>query len=80
MKRRPIPVTDKALVEYLERVYGVDVAALKERVGRIAAAAVEYDAAAVRSNGRAFVVEDGIVVQIRCRPAKNRALRRARAK
>lgn len=80
MSDRP-DVTDHALVCYLERVWGVDVQAIRKHIARHAQAASDHDAKAVQSNGATFVVAGDRVVTvngIHAREAKRAARARAR--
>ena len=67
MTRRPVQVTDHALVQYLSRVWGVDTDALKARIGRQAQIASDLDAECVNHNGVRFVVRAGTVKTVLAR-------------
>lgn len=57
MKPQPNRVTDHALVRYLERVVGVDVAAHRLAVARIIATADEHEGAtAVVKDGHRYIL------------------------
>ena len=60
--RHPIPVTDHAVVQYLARQWGVNVPALKARIGRIGAVAVENGASAITVHGLTYVIQDDKVI------------------
>ena len=79
MKRDRDIVTDHAVVRYLERVYGVDIGALKARIARITEDGREAGAAAVNADGVTYKLgADGRVVTIagtKGKATSNRALR-----
>ncbi|SON55794.1 hypothetical protein HDIA_2253 [Hartmannibacter diazotrophicus] len=79
--REPI-VTDHAVVRYLERVHGLDVAAVREHIAGRAATAVELGAIAVQIEGVRMHLADVTVVTVtpirrRKRKADRRDLREA---
>ena len=51
MTKRPSIVTDHALVRYLERVYGVDMDGLRQRIERVTQEARDQGAVAVNCDG-----------------------------
>ena len=57
-------VTDHALVRHLERALGVDVDAIRREVLDIVEPGIERGASAVRSNGRAYLLADGVLVTV----------------
>lgn len=58
-------VSDHAVLRYLERVYGVDVARLKRRIERATEDARRQGAAAVNTDGARFVLsKSGRVVTV----------------
>ena len=61
MKRGP-HVTDHALLRYLERRYGVDVAALREQIRLRVRPAAKMGARGVSIDGVYFVIRNGRVV------------------
>ena len=64
VKRRDI-VTDHAVVRYLERVYGVDIVALKRRIERTTEGGREQGANAVLCDGvRYRLSQNGRVVTV----------------
>lgn len=69
MSRRPIPVTDHALIRWLERVEGLDIAALRVEIGRSGAVGVEFGATFVVVPGGKLVVAEGRVVTVYPRDA-----------
>ena len=68
------PVTDRAVVEYLAQVWGVDVAGLRRRVAReaqagLAGAGLSGGAVAVNRGRAKFVIHDATVVAVAHRAA-----------
>jgi len=62
---RPPAVTDHAVLRYLERVWGVDVAALRSRIAAEAGTGIRLGAAAVRRGRVRYVLsQNGIVVTV----------------
>lgn len=76
MKRNRIRVTDHAVLRHLERVEGIDVAAIRDRVRSIVSHADDHPAcSAVTKNGFRYVICDGAVVTVKSiHQAKGRAL------
>ncbi len=69
-------VTDHAIIRYLERQWGVDIAGLKYRIGRRADLALDTGATAVNVDGLHYVIQDGCVVsvtKVKRRKGKRRA-------
>jgi hypothetical protein len=64
MRKPTIYVTDHALVRYLERVHGVDVEGLRNRIGRSVHTAVEHGASGVRINGVRYRLYENRVITI----------------
>lgn len=60
----PIHVTDHALIRYLERGIGADMAGLRKRIKRRVQRAVKHGANAVTIDGVRFVLVDGNVVTV----------------
>jgi hypothetical protein len=67
-----IHVTDHALVRYLERVHGVDMEALRKRIGRKVRKAVSHGANGVRIKGVSFKLIDNRVITVRPPYARSR--------
>jgi len=68
------PVTDRAVVEYLAQVWGVDVAGLRRRVAReaqagLSGAGLAQGAVAVNRGRAKFVIHDATVVAVAHRAA-----------
>lgn len=63
-KPPPYGVTDHALVRYLERVMGVDVASIRRGIARRAANGIEQQAIGVKRHGTRFVLRGGVVVTV----------------
>lgn len=76
MKRKPISITDHAVLKHLERVEGIDVDAIRQRVRRIVSHADEHSGcSAVTKDGFRYVIYDGAVVTVKAiHRAKGRAL------
>lgn len=65
MKQEPITITDHAVIRYLERVQGHDIAAIRKEIARIAATADQHDTClAVTSNGFRYVLRGRSVVTV----------------
>lgn len=62
-------VTDHAVVRYLERVWGVDIDALRARIAREAESGVQHGAAAVNRGKVKFVLQGALVVTVKPRPS-----------
>lgn len=81
MKKPPPPplVTDHAVLRYLERVYGVDIDALRARIERITAEARAQGARGLNSDGVAYQLSQGgrviTVTGTKGRKASTRAAR-----
>ena len=68
------PVTDRAVVEYLAQVWGVDVAGLRRRIAReaqagLAGAGLSGGAVAVNRGRAKYVIHDATVVAVAHRAA-----------
>lgn len=68
-KHRPIPVTDHAVLRWLERIEGIDIAALRASIGRSGAVGLAFGATFVVVGGGKLVVADGKVVTVYPRDA-----------
>jgi hypothetical protein len=64
MKKPLYHVTDHAIVRYLERVEGVDVEALRRRIGHTVQQGIEHDANGVISGGVIYRLRGVTVVTI----------------
>lgn len=60
---RPI-VTDHAVLRYLERAHGVDVAAIRAHIAGLVATGVERGALAVKAENVRFLLIDGRVITV----------------
>lgn len=69
MKRLPIPVTDHAVLRWLERVEGLDIETLRAAIGRSGAVGAAFGARIVVVSGGKLVVVDGKVVTVLPRDA-----------
>lgn len=71
---RPTPlITDHAMLRYLERVVGIDVAAHRHEVERRVSLAVELGASALVSDGFRYTISDFRVTTVM--PARSQFLR-----
>jgi len=64
MKRLPVPVSDHAVIRYLERVAGFDVEAVRDEIRRKVEPAVRAGACALNSEGYRYLIADGVVVTV----------------
>ena len=62
--KKPIPVTDHAVLRYLERVAGVDVEAIRNRIHDQIKGPLAANASGVISNGIAYRIAGGKVTTI----------------
>ena len=65
MARAPIiPVTDHAILRYLERVHGQDVGDIRSHIGRIGAMAVAHGAPSIIADNVRFLIRNDKVITI----------------
>lgn len=64
MKKPRHPVSDHAVLRYLERVEGVDIEAIRREIGRRADRGIEAGACGVVSGGFVYRIEAGVVVTV----------------
>lgn len=65
MKKSRTPVTDHAVLRYLERVEGIDIEAVRRRIGKTVDLAGDHPAAsAILSNGVRYHLRACVVVTI----------------
>ncbi len=64
MKKPIHPVTDHALIRYLERVKGVNIEALRHEIGRIVDDGLNKGVCGVQSAGFTYRIEGGRVVTV----------------
>jgi hypothetical protein len=64
MKKPRHPVTDHAVIRYLERVQGVDIEAIRREIGRVADKGIEAGAGGVISGGFVYRIAAGVVVTV----------------
>lgn len=64
MKKPLIPVTDHAVIRYLERVLHINIEAHRREIGRRVDRAAELGAAAVVLDGHRYIITDGAVTTI----------------
>ena len=84
MKRPRTHVTDHAVLRYLERVAGMDIEALRRRIGHAVEGAIEHEAAGVVIDGFTYMVRQTevgplvVTIQRQKRPLHLGRKRRAR--
>jgi len=78
MKKPLHPVTDHAVLRYLERVEGIDIEAVRRTIGRTVDRAVRMGACGVQAGGVTYRLEGGVVVTVleTNRPERGRVRRR----
>jgi hypothetical protein len=64
MKKPRHPVSDHAVVRYLERVRGIDIDRLRAKIGRTAGQALELGACSAVSGGFVYRIQNGVVTTI----------------
>ena len=64
MKKSLHPVSDHAVVRYLERVEGMDIDALRAVIGRKAEKALELGAEGAISDGFVYKLKGGVVTTV----------------
>lgn len=64
MKKPIHPVTDHAVLRYLERVEGMDIETLRRRIGHTVQHGLEQGANGVISGGFVYRITDGVVVTV----------------
>jgi hypothetical protein len=80
MKKPPYPVSDHAVLRWLERVRGVDVETARREIGHRAAIALDHPGAgAVLVDGIKLQLRDGIVITVVEKSNSYKATRRYRA-
>jgi len=63
--KKPLhPVTDHAVIRYLERVQGVDIEAIRREIGRIADRGIAAGASGVIIGGFTYRIAGGCVVTV----------------
>lgn len=67
-----VTVSDQAVLRYMQRVYGVDVEALRRHIGRRAATAAELGAIAVQVDGVKLLLRGSAVIATLPRQARPR--------
>lgn len=73
MKKPADPVSDHAVLRYLEVTEGLDVAAIRARIGRTVEIGLEHEASGVRADGLVFTLRQGFVVDVfpACKPPRH---------
>ena len=64
MKKSRYPVTDHAVVRYLERVRGVDMDRLRAKIGKVAEQALDLGACGAVSKGFVYKIQGGVVTTV----------------
>lgn len=64
MPRQAHPVTDHAVIRYLERVLGLDVDGLRDKIAAEIAPAIRVGASCVTHQGFKYMIVDGALVTI----------------
>jgi hypothetical protein len=64
MARQPHPVTDHAVIRYLERVLGLDVDGLRDKIAEDIRPALRTGASAITKQGFKYMIVDGALVTI----------------
>jgi hypothetical protein len=72
MKKPRHNVSDHAVVRYLERVRGVDIARLRAKIGKAAEQALDLGACGAISGGFVYKIRDGVVTTIVAHNQPNR--------
>ncbi|WP_425087013.1 hypothetical protein [Stappia sp.] len=60
----PPRVSDHAVLRYIERIYGLDVDAVRRHIADEVASAAAAGAITARIRGASYVIRDGVVVTI----------------
>lgn len=64
MKKSRIPVSDHAVLRYLERVQGLDIERLRREIGARVDLAVELGACGVIIDGFSYRIDGGVVTTV----------------
>lgn len=80
MSTEPLPthVSDHAVLRYLERVDGIDVAKVRQMIAAITKRGVDVGAQKIRCNGVSYYVRDGVITTVTRNPKKTKRARRMR--
>lgn len=62
--KRGLQITDNAVLQYLERVQGLDVDGVRDELARRVKAAVEMEANAVHIDGFRYVLRENVLVTV----------------
>lgn len=79
MKKPVAHVTDRAVLRYLERAKGIDIAAIRDELGHVVDKAIEMGAGAAIVDGVKYVLDDRTIVTVafvKEVPLRGRAMRR----
>jgi len=73
MKKPANAVTAHAVLRYLEVKEGLDVAAIRARIGQAIEIGLEHEASGVRADGLIFTLREGFVVDVcqACKPPRH---------
>lgn len=64
MKKSRIPISDHAVLRYLERVQGVDIERIRREIGARVDHAATQGACGIIIDGFSYKIEDGIVTTV----------------
>lgn len=64
MKKPRHPVSDHAVIRYLERVRGVNIDRLRAQIGKVAEQGLEMGACGAISNGFVYKIRGGVVTTV----------------
>lgn len=64
MKKSRIPVSDHAMLRYLERVQGLDIERLRREIGARVDHAAAQGACGIIIDGFSYKIEDGVVTTV----------------
>ena len=74
-RQRPHPVTNHALLRYLERVCGIDVEAIRGRIHAECSEALRHGARRITRHGVRYCIRNGRIVTVIYDPPRPRKLR-----
>lgn len=80
MKKSRLPVTDHAIIRYLERVEGMDIEGLRRKIGHRVKRGIELGASGVVLNGVCYKLNDGVVCTVWLRNQPDKRTNRGRGK
>lgn len=80
MKKPRPPVTDHAIIRYLERVEGMDIEGLRRKIGHRVARGIELGASGVVLDGICYKLREGEVCTVWLRNQPDKRTHRGRGK